>query len=102
MSSLQQKQLLTNLIDELSTTSDENKNTQPIDNHNHNNSKFRSSNGFGLKVGDQVKISNRAKTGHYGDLARVIKFNKKFVALELEKNQSYTQRASKNLELLQE
>ena len=64
------------------------------------NSNFISSNGFPLASGDRVRILNNRKTGKSGDTAIVQKFNKKYVALVLDKNRSYTQRDSKNLELV--
>ena len=66
------------------------------------NDLFISSNGAALAVGDKVIILNNRKTGKKGDTAVITKFNKKFVALILTRNQSYTQRDAKNLELIQE
>lgn len=63
---------------------------------------FTSANGFHLAIGDRVVILNNRKTGKAGDTAVVLKFNKKYVALSLEKNQSHTLRDAKYLDLIQE
>lgn len=66
------------------------------------NNRFISSKGHPLAIGDKVRILNNRKTGKSGDTATVLKFNKKYVALSLDKNRSYTQRDAKNLDLIQD
>ena len=92
---IQQQQLVTDLVDEISASNQ--LSPQPP---RHCNNNFRSSNGTSLTIGDKVKILSSRKTGKYGDTAVIIKFNKTLVAIELEENKSRTQRASKYLELL--
>ena len=93
--SIQQQELVTNLINKISAG---NLDTSQPSRHCNNN--FRSSNGTALAIGDRVRILKNRKTGKYGDTAVIVKFNRTRVAIELEKNKSNTQRASKYLELL--
>ena len=53
-----------------------------------------------IKVGDIVRILNSRKTGKRGDTAKVIKINKKYITIQLEKNHSQTYRDPKYLELV--
>ena len=62
---------------------------------------FVSADGTPLAIGDKVQILSTRKTGRYGDTATVIKFNKKYVAVELDRNRSITQRDSKYLRYIQ-
>ena len=64
------------------------------------NINFRSNTGIPLAISDRVRILNSRKTGKSGDTAIVVKFNKLYVAVKLEKNGSVTQRSSKNLQLI--
>ena len=66
------------------------------------NNQFISSKCHPLAIGDKVRILNNRKTGKSGDTATVLKFNKNYVALSLDKNHSYTQRDSKNLDLIED
>ena len=98
---LQQQQLVTNIVDEIASS-----NTVPTTHQvarvsRAPNHAFISSNGLALSIGDRVRVLSSRKTGKYGDTATIIKFNKTLVAIELHKNRSQTQRASKYLELLQ-
>ena len=104
---LQQRRTISDLIEAItsSDTPGPPSSTSAITPRTHNrivNQRFTSANGFHLAIGDKVVILNNRKTGKVGDTAVILKFNKKFVALSLEKNHSYTQRAAKNLELIQE
>ena len=56
---------------------------------------------FRFEIGDKVRILNNRKTGKKGDIAHITKFNKKFIALKLDKNNSYPQRESKNIEFIE-
>ena len=103
---LDQQQLVAQLITEISATNTTNtpSSTQNSDKHFSNkrnaNPHFISSNGVALAIGDKVRILSNRKTGKYGDLAEVIHFNKKYVAIQVVRNQSNTQRASKYLEFV--
>ena len=102
--SIEQQQLVNELIDELSNKS-KNKSPPKVSSINSNlaisKSALRtSSNGVLLKIGDKVRILNNRKTGKVGDLATVLKFNKKYIALQLDRNGSHTQRDPKHLEFV--
>ena len=64
------------------------------------NPHFISSNGIALARGDKVRVLSNRKTGKYGDIATVLRFNKTYVAIQLERNRSNTQRAPKYLEYI--
>ena len=101
---LQQQQLVTNLVDEIasSDTSDTlSTRTQVTQVTRTQNVFFVSSNGAALSIGDKVRVLNTRKTGKHGDIATIVKFNRTLVAIQLRKNKSHTQRASKYLELVQ-
>ena len=103
--SIKQQQLVTEIVDELTenhSIGSKEDNKEHTNAHrrinrsaNHN---FISSNGIPLAIGDRVKLLSTRKTGKKGDTAEIIKFNKLYVAVKLEKNRSVTQRASKYLE----
>ena len=95
-----QQHLVSNLIEELST----NNQTRYISANNNRipNSSFISNNNIPLSIGDTVRVLNSRKTGKEGDNATILKFNKLYVAIRLTKNGSITQRASKNLEYIEE
>ena len=103
---LDQQQLVVKLINEISATNTDTKasasrNTSDcIRNERERNPNFKSTNGVSLAIGDRVRVLSNRKTGKQGDLAKVIKFNRIYVAIELERNQSRTQRASKYLEYI--
>ena len=65
---------------------------------NHN---FISRNGVPLAAGDKVEITTTRKVGRYGDLARVDKFNQKYVAITILSSGKGTQRASKYLNFVE-
>ena len=92
---LRQQQLVTNLVNEISSSDIEIQ--QPP---RACNTGFISSNSIALAVGDKVRVLGNRKTGKDGDTTLGIKFDKILVAIELEKNKSRTQRTSKYLELL--
>jgi len=98
---IHQQQLIDDLINEINNTNKEatvNTNTRSSANGDREpNYNFISSNGVALAVSDRVRLLNTRKTGRIGDFATVTKFGKKYVAVELERNGSYTQRASKYL-----
>ena len=103
---IEQKQLIKDLIQELTITNNNNNTTnQQNTNSNHRNrrnripnSNFISSDRTTLAIGDRVQVLSTRKTGSYGgDIATVVKFNKKYVAIQLVKNDSRTQRDSKYL-----
>ena len=97
--SINQHQLVQELVDQLSTTQTQSRitNTAEIQTEKQ---KFISANGVVLSIGDRVRVLNNRKTGKIGDFATVIKFNKTFVSVQLEKNRSRTQQASKYLQLV--
>ena len=64
------------------------------------NGKFTSANGIDLSVGDTVRVLNNRKSGKNGDIATIVQFNKQLVAIELQKNQTITRRASKYLDFV--
>ena len=104
--SIDQKDLVSNLIDELNKTNNQSNETKQTTTKSRKtttarNSQFISSNGINLAVGDTVKILSTRKTGKYGDLAIVRKCNTKYVAVQLKHNHSHTQRAAKNLEFIE-
>ena len=65
---------------------------------NHN---FISKNGVPLEVGDKVEITTSRKVGRDGDVAKVDKFNQKYVAITILHSGKPTQRASKYLNFLE-
>lgn len=65
------------------------------------NFNFISANNCPLSIGDRVELLTTRVTGRSGDLAIVIKFNKKYVAVELVHNKAVTQRASKFLAFIE-
>ena len=103
---LEQQQLVAKLITEISASNQDYKAPSNRKRNDRNKSKryenphFISSNGVALAIGDKVRILSNRKTGKYGDLAEVIHFNKKYVAIQVVRNQSNTQRASKYLEFV--
>ena len=94
--SIHQKQLVSDLIDEITNNSEDN--TDNKERKRIGNPHFVTPNGTALAIGDTVKVLSNRKTGKHGDLATIIKFNKTLVAIQLQKNGSHTQRASKYLE----
>ena len=94
---INQKELVSKLIDEI--TSDTVK-TAPILTNQIVNHNLPTKEGTPLAIGDRVRILNNRKTGKNGDIATIVKFNKIYVAIKLDKNRSHTQRSSKNLELI--
>ena len=102
---LEQKHLVEQLIDEISHNPDTLQHTPVTTRHTseerRGNSSFISANGIALAPGDKVRIITSRKTGKSGDIATITKFNKKFVAVKLDRNGSDTQRASKYLEFIQ-
>ena len=98
--SLDKQHQVEHLIDQLHSPVDNNINNTTTETSARNeteNTNFISSNGIALAIGDRVKILTNRKTGKIGDKAKVIHFNKIFVAVKLDKNSSITRRASKNL-----
>jgi len=99
---IEQRQLVRDLIREITAN---NNNTETNTDHRNQdeqrdrfpNNKFISSDGTALSVGDKVQILTTRKTGRYGDTATVIKFNRKYVAVKLDRNNSITQRDCKYL-----
>ena len=100
--SINQQQLVHDLVDQLSTTQTKPRktNTKSTEIKTERNKVGISVNGDTLNIGDRVRILNNRKTGKIGDFATVIKFNKKLVSVQLEKNKSHTQRSSKYLQLV--
>jgi len=105
---INQKQLIRDIVQEL-TSANENNNEDSINQQENNNTRrnvriprddFISSDGTPLAIGDKVQILSTRKTGRYGDTATIVKFNKKYVAIELDRNNSITQRDSKYLRYL--
>ena len=101
---IRQQQIVSDLIEELNNQQETDTdqqipirrgNTDRRENHN-----FISSNGQPLAIGDRVQLLTTRKTGRRGELARVTKFNKLYVAIRLERNDSITQRASKYLKFI--
>ena len=91
--SIQDKKTVADIVDQLTVPST----SIPINTNQSTNRRYVTADGIKLEIGDKVQILNNRKTGRIGDTARITKFNKKFVALELEKNKSCTQRDSKNI-----
>ena len=101
--SIHQRQLVLNLIDELTTKQDQGRiNNRERNTTDRESNRFTCSKGRSLKIGDRVLILNNRKTGKRGDTARITKFNKTLVALVLDKNGSYTQRDRNNIEYIEE
>lgn len=96
---ISQQRLVSDLVEEI-TTKNEEQNVVPTSVNRRPNHKFISSNNIPLAIGDRVRVLNSRKTGKHGDTAIVKKFNKLYVAIELDSNGSITQRAAKNLELV--
>lgn len=92
---IEQRQLIRDVIEEIINTETTEVRTTQRDRIT--NPQFVSSDGTELAIGDRVQILSTRKTGRYGDFATIVKFNKKYVAIILEKNQSQTQRDSKYL-----
>ena len=95
---IQQQRIILNLVDEFAETPSND--TNVIERTRESKRKpiatqFRSVDGTEINIGDTVKILNDRKTGKTGDTGTVLKFNKKFVAIRLHKNRSFTQRAGK-------
>ena len=100
---LHKQQIVLDLVDNLQIEKQDDSShykTTPV--NRIENNRFRSQNGVSLSIGDRVRILNSRKTGKSGDTAIVVKFNKVYVAVKLEKNNSVTQRASKNLRFIEE
>ena len=102
---INQQQLIRDIVQELTSANEDtdvnNTNQQDRD-HTPRNTRiprndFVSSDGTPLAIGDKVQILSTRKTGRHGDTATVVKFNKKYVAVELDRNNSLTQRDSKYL-----
>ena len=89
--SIQDKAIVAGIVKQLSTATI----PTPTNNNKEKGGQYVTSDGIRLEIGDRVRILNNRKTGKIGDTARVTKFNKKFVALELERNKSHTQRDPK-------
>ena len=102
---LEQQHLVENIIDELNSShnidqQDRNNTATATQKHRESNNEFISSNRNTLAIGDTVKILNTRKTAKQGDIAKILKFNKKYVAVQLKRNKSHTQRLAKYLELV--
>ena len=101
---LEQQQLVAKLITEISASNQDYKAPSNRKRNDRNKSKryenphFISSNGVALAIGDKVRVFSNRKTGRYGDLAKVTQFNRTYVAIQLDRNKSNTQRAAKYLE----
>ena len=99
---IEQQQLVRDLIREITSnnnnieTNTDHRNQQERPNRTPND-RFISSDGTALAIGDKVQILTTRKTGRYGDTATIIKFNRKYVAVQLDRNNSITQRDSKYL-----
>ena len=97
--SIEEKQIVSDIIDQLATPANP---SRPSEINQGAKGRAICAKGFVLQIGDRVRILNNRKTGKIGDTARITKFNKKFVALELESNKSYTQRDPKNISSIRE
>ena len=98
--SIHQKQIVINLVEDLSTKENQFQSTERVTT-SQDKSKPPSnttSNGVKLSTGDKVCILNNRKTGKAGDIVTIIKFNKKYIALQLDRHGSYTHRDHKYLE----
>ena len=102
---IHQQELVEHLIEELGST--QSRQAQTVPNNTINtpqqripNRHFISSNGVYLSIGDKVRILTNTKTGKNGDTATIVKFNKKYIAIRLDRNGSNTQRAASNLEYI--
>ena len=99
---IQQRKAVSDLIEAITTIESSEQAKASIGSKRTTNNCFITVNGAALAIGDRVRILNNKKTGKKGDTAIITKFNKRFVALSLTKNKSYTQRDSKNLELIED
>ena len=95
---INQQQLVVNIVDKIAENqsndkggdfeiiNDNSTNQTRIVNHN-----FIGSEGTPLAIGDQVEILTSRKTGRKGVTAQIMKFNKTYVTIKLEKNRNETQ-----------
>ena len=67
-----------------------------IPNHN-----FISKNGIPLAIGDRVEITTTRKVGRAGDIAQIVQFNQKYIALTILASSKATQRAGKYVNFLE-
>jgi len=58
---------------------------------------YISQNKVHLQLNDCIKVLNTRTSGRAGDVRYVIKFNKKFVSIKLDRNSKITLRSAKNL-----
>ena len=93
---LHQRQLVANLIDEITNREESAPSRVKVESKD-KDCRFTCSKGHPLKVGDTVCILNNRKTGKRGDLAKITQFNRTLIAQKLEKNGSYTQRDNSNI-----
>ena len=103
---IDQKQIVTKLIEELSakpynnSPSTTNLHHTGINRSIEHDNKFISASGKTLATGDTVQILTNGRTGKTGDSATIQRLNKKYVAVKLHRNSSTTHRAAKNLEVI--
>ena len=101
-----QQQHIVNIIDqaEQSITQDHHdRNTVATETTHHNTTPSRTSSSSVEKpfiVGERVRILNSRQTGKKGDIAEIVKVNKRYLTLRLEKNKSQTCRDPKYVERL--
>jgi len=100
-----QLELIESLVDELVFISSETPpndqeaeySNKSKDTESRKDSRFISFNQVPLEVNDRVKLLNTRRVGYTGDIGQVVKLNKKYVSVKLERNGKTALRSSINL-----
>ena len=110
---IHKRQLVSNIVNELSTTSRSSSSAPPprsslvapnigVRTHPrkpiHN---YVSQDGVPLAIGDRVEIQTTRKVGSEGDIAEINQFNRKYIAVTILHSGKSTQRASKYLKYIE-
>ena len=95
--SIEQQQLVQDLVDQLVKTNDDNRDTVNATYTSETNIDRIDNQGNTLSIGDKVEILTTRRTGIRGDTAVIVKFTRRFTEVKLDRNGSPTHRRSKYL-----
>lgn len=99
---IQQQQLVTDLVQELQRSNNPNENTATALYKSDTTVSRVDCDGNRIVVGDKVEILTTRRTGHRGDTATVVKFTREYTTVQLDRNGSETNRMSKHLKAVAE